>query len=259
MKPFLVLLLLLGAARGASAQIVNTLSGFSEVPGWSGVAEATFTRSGGNTDVLTLGTAAKVQWQSPVTPQSAWRQRIRLLGGVSRTEVNGDEVVDSSMAHVRDLIRLRSWLSTLAFTQIQRDRFQRLRSRMLVGAGFQVDPVQRSTWSLTAGAAHMVEREEIRDSNAPLYAHRLSTYLYWHGDLTGNKAIGVNVTSFYQPRWSDWRDVRANGAAELTARLGPVVTLGLVASLRSNSRPPTGVDETDWSYLTKLTFNFPRQ
>jgi hypothetical protein len=67
------------------------------------------------------------------------------------------------------------------------------------------------------------------------------------------------VTGFYQPRWSDWGDVRANGAAELTARLGPVVTLGLVASLQNNSRPPADVDATVWSYQTRLTFNFPRR
>jgi hypothetical protein len=147
----------------------------------------------------------------------------------------------------------------LTFTQIQRDPFQRLSSRLLVGAGLHLDPVQRSTWSLSLGAAHMVEREVIREVDEPSYAQRLSTYLYWHGDVTESKAIGVNVTGFYQPRWSDWGDVRANGTAELTARLGPVVTLGLVASLQNNSRPPADVEATDWSYLTKLAFNFPGQ
>jgi hypothetical protein len=80
-------MLLLGAARSAPAQIVNTLSGFTDVPGWSGLTEATFARSGGNTDVLT----------------------------------------------------------------------------------------QRSTWSLSLGGAHMVEREEIRELNEPRRAQRLST------------------------------------------------------------------------------------
>jgi hypothetical protein len=249
----------LATARSAPAQIVNTLSGFSEVPGWSGVAEATFAQSGGNTEVFTLGTAGKVQGQRPVRPDAEWRHRVRLLGGVSRTEINGDTAVDSSMGHLRDLHRLRPWLSTLAFTQIQRDRFQRLRSRFLVGAGVHLEPVRRSTWSLSLGAAHMAEREEIRDLDEPRTAQRLSTYMYWHGDLTENRALGVNVTSFYQPRWSDWGDVRANGAAEFTARLGSVVTLGLIATLQNNSRPPADVHATDWSYLTKLTLNFPKQ
>lgn len=259
MKPVLILVILFGVVRSAPAQIVNTLSGFSDVPAWSGVAEATFAQSSGNTDVLTLGAAGKVQWQSPARPESAWGHRVRLLGGVSRTDVNGNTAVDSSMGHLRDLHRLRPWISTLAFAQIQRDRFQRLRSRLLVGAGFQFDPVQRSNWSLSLGAAHMVEREDIRDVNEPKHAQRLSTYLYWHGDLTDSKTVGVNVTGFYQPRWSDLGDVRANGAAELTARLGPVVTLGLVASLQNNSRPPTNVKATDWRYQTRLTFNIPRQ
>ncbi len=103
----------------------------------------------------------------------------------------------------------------------------------------------------------MVEREEIREADEPEHAQRLSTYLYWHGDLT--ETVGVNVTAFYQPRWSDWGDTRANGAAELNARLGPVVTLGLVASLQNNSRPPADVEPTDWRYQTRLTFNIPRQ
>jgi hypothetical protein len=63
----------LATARSAPAQIVNTLSGFSEVPGWSGVAEATFAQSGGNTEVFTLGTAGKVQWQRPVRPDAESR------------------------------------------------------------------------------------------------------------------------------------------------------------------------------------------
>jgi putative salt-induced outer membrane protein YdiY len=252
-----VLVLLLGMATSTSAQIVNTLSGFSEAPGWTGSAEASLAKSGGNTDVLTVGTAGKVQWQGPVRSQDAWRHRVRLLGGASRTDVNGNAVVDSSMAHARHLYRLRQWVSSVTFTQVQRDRFQRLRSRVLVGAGLQLDPVQRSTWSLSLGATHMVEREEIRDAAEAQHAQRLSTYLYWHGDLTEDKTVGVNVTGFYQPRWSDWGDVRATGAGELNVRLGPVVTLGLVASLQSNSRPPTGVETTDWNYLTKLIFNFP--
>ncbi|MCA9727403.1 MAG: DUF481 domain-containing protein [Candidatus Eisenbacteria bacterium] len=246
------LLLLAGSGSVVDAQIVNTLSGFEDEPGWSGGAEARFAQAGGNTDVLTLGAAAKVQWQSAAGDSGALgsRHRVRVLGGATRSEADGRKVADSSMSHLRYNYRITPWLATVTFVQHQRDPFQRLQSRFLLGAGLRFDIVRQAAWELSLGGAHMSERESIREEPAADYDQRLSTFLLWVGNLTSS--VEVNVTGFYQPRWSDWGDARATASGELRVDLASALAVGWSASLQHDSRPPEGVKSTDWSYLTKL-------
>lgn len=246
--PVLILVVVLGSGS-AEAQIVNTLRGFDEdESGWSGELEVRFAQSGGNTDVLTFGAGAQVQWQGE-------RQRVRALGAASRSESDEKKTAESSMLHLRHNYDLRTWLASLLFAQVQENPFQRLQLRRLLGAGARFDVIDAEDWALSLGAAHMFEREEIEDdeigAGGTSNNQRLSVFVTCAGDLTEN--LSADVVAFYQPLWSDFEDSRATSQA--TLRLGIVGSLELVlrGSVEHDARPPAGVEETDWSYRTALS------
>lgn len=247
----------------SSAQIVNTIRGFDDDDlGWTGSLEARFSQTGGNTDVLGFGGGGTIQLLSE-------RQRIRLIAKANRSENDGRRIADAAMSHLRHNYRFTPWLASLAFVQIQRNPFQRLNSRLLVGAGARFDLVQREDWSLFGGIAHMYEREQIEadGSNGSGGSgdgvaggtvtdvdHRASVFLSWSGDL--REGLGVDLSGFYQPLWSEFGDARATGSGELVVALVGALSLGLEGSVTRDSEPPEGVEETDWSYLTKLVVEF---
>ncbi|MCA9758745.1 MAG: DUF481 domain-containing protein [Candidatus Eisenbacteria bacterium] len=278
----LLLCLLVGLATPASAQIVNTIRSFdADDLGWTGSLEARFSQSGGNTDVLTFGGGGTVQWMSDA-------QRVRLLAKAARSENDGKKIADASMAHLRHNYRFTPRIASLLFTQVQRNPFQRLRSRLLIGAGARFDLVTREEWSLFGGVAHMYEREEIEadasgaaarseaeelrrgaaarsgaegsvaatiaDGTRTDVDHRASVFISWSGDL--KDGVSVDLSGFYQPLWSDFADVRATASGELLVAIVGSLSLGLEGSVTQDSEPPAGVKETDWSYLTKLVVEF---
>ena len=258
----------LACAAPAQSQIINTIRGFDEDDlGWTGTLEARFAQSGGNTDVLTFGGGGTIQWLSE-------SQRIRLIGRATRSENDGKRIADASMSHLRHNYRFTPWFASLTFVQIQRNPFQRLNSRLLIGAGARFDLVRREDWSLFGGVAHMYEREEIKpdgttggdgsgdDGSSDAASkgtrtdidHRASVFLSWSGDL--REGVSIDLSGFYQPLWSDFADARATGSGELLVSLVGALSLGLEGSVTRDSEPPVGVEETDWSYLTKLVVEF---
>ncbi|MEZ4647356.1 MAG: DUF481 domain-containing protein [Candidatus Eisenbacteria bacterium] len=256
---------LFAMAAPAQSQIVNTIRSFdADDLGWTGSLEARFSQTGGNTEVLSFGGGGTVQWMNET-------QRARLIAKATRSENDGKKLADASMAHFRHNYRFTPWLSSLVFTQAQRNPFQRLRSRVLVGVGARFDLVAREEWSLFGGVAHMYEREEIEadhtgdgsgdasgdgseDTTRTDVDHRASVFLSWSGDL--KEGVSVDLSGFYQPLWSDFGDARATGSGELLVGIVGALSLGLEGSVAHDSEPPAGVKETDWSYLTKLVVEF---
>ncbi len=247
--PLLLLPLFLAAAAApASAQILNTLRGFSgNEPGWSGSAAISFSQTGGNTEVLELGAEAQLQYE--------WkRERWRVMGEQSYKSNRGSRTEDETTGHLRHNHRFTPWLSSLAFTQIQRNPFQRLQQRVLFGAGARFDLLRRKNWSLSLGAAHMTEIERIEDVDGHVTDQRLSSFATFDG-LVGETLI-VQFTSFVQPLWSDFGDVRALGLAGTKVKLGGHFSQNTNFELRYDSRPPEEVKTTDWEVKTGLGYTF---
>ncbi|MGD8394229.1 MAG: DUF481 domain-containing protein [Candidatus Eiseniibacteriota bacterium] len=232
----------------STAQIVNTLSGFDgDGTRWSGQIGATFSVSGGNTEVRKLGGHVRVQWLEG-------RHRVRLLGEATRESAAGERTAERSMAHLRHNLRLAPWLSTLTFSQIQRNPFQDLRTRLLVGAGFRFDLLDREAVTLAMGAAHMVELEETESGDGFATVQRLSLFVAHHLELPSGASL--DAQSFVQPLWSRPADLRATGALALGARFVGPLHLVQVAKIEYDAEPPEGVETTDWELETAFALRF---
>ena len=234
------------APTPASAQIVNTLRGFGpDEPGWSGQVQAGFSRSGGNTDLLSLAAGGRLQHQGD-------RQRWRLLGDVSREESSGERTDESTLGHLRHNFELWPRIHTLAFTQASRQPFQRLESRFLFGAGARFDILRHEDLRGSLGLAHMVEIEKVDESPSSDTDQRLSSFLSLMGRVSGNTTADVIV--FAQPRWSDFGDLRATVQASLTIEIVDRLALVIAANVMHDTEPPDRVEDTDWRTRTSVAW-----
>lgn len=232
----------------ADAAIINTLRGFSrDEPGWSGSLAGSFGASGGNTRESTFEGSGRVQWRGEV---NTWR----LIGSGRRTTSRGEETARSLLGHLRHNYRLSGKWSTVAFLQAQKNPFQRLDSRYLAGVGGRWDTVHEEGLALALGASHMYEQEKIRDEAGEAHAQRLSTFATFEATL--REGVILDVLLFYQPRWSDFGDWRVFGEAGLEIELTGSLSLFTGYQIQHDSRPPAGVEQTDWNTKTGFKFSF---
>jgi len=255
--PLLVLALLAAGARPASAQIVNSLTGFSETePGWSGTLQTLFTISRGNSDYLDWSAGATAQVQGP-------RQRVRFLAGWDRRSAEGTTLADNELLHLRHNYRFADRWRTIVFAQYQRDPFRRIARRNLAGGGLRYDLRRRyetgddgtkdMVGMVALGATLMHEGEEWTDDDqGSRNGERLSFFVSAFGKLS--RGVSLDASAFYQPRPGDFGNSRALGALSLNAELVGSLRLIVRYDLVHDSMPPEGVAPTDYRLRSGLAF-----
>jgi len=237
----------LAAASPAAGQIVNTLSGFDpDERGFGGSVSLGIDAEGGNTDVFEANVESSVRHVTDA-------QTLRAMLGYDFERADGDDQSDDTFVHLRHNYRLVDRTHSLAFVQWQRNPFQRLETRVLVGAGARLDLLRADAGHLTFGAAHMGEFETVEDEEATT-AQRLSAYL----DASWSFGNGVEIAAntFYQPRWSDFGDARAIASVGLESSLGRGFALAITGKLTYDADPPDDVETTDWKTSTGLNYRF---
>jgi len=237
-------LLLAAAAPPAGAQILNTLRGFKEnASGWSGMVDVSFGATGGNTEVLSLTGNGQVQYRTA-------RERFRLMAAGTRKTSRGSAIEENSAAHLRHNHAFNAWLSSVAFVQHQRNPFQRLETRLLFGLGARFDVVRGKPWRLALGATPMLELERIKNQTGTGSDLRLSTFVVLDGRV--NDTVTLQLTGFVQPRFSDFGDTRAMLTGGARVKLGGGFSLTTASDVTVDTRPPAGVEKTDWEVTTGI-------
>lgn len=245
-----IVLAILSALSGpARAQIVNTLEDFDPAAsGFDAVLDAALDASGGNTETFDVAVTATLQWANE-------RDRLRAILGYDLERADGADNADDAFVHLRHNRAFGEVLNSLLFVQWQRNPFQRLRSRFLLGVGARFDLVRAETVHLRLGAAHMVEIEridggtEVEDTD-----QRLSSFLDFAWRLPSGVTFSANA--FVQPRWDQPDDLRAIASAGLEAPLGGGFALRATVDAAYDSEPPDDVDELDWDLATGLRFRY---
>lgn len=251
-RPKLVMILAVGAllfsSMSAQAAIVNSLRGFSEdKPGWSGTLAGSYGASGGNTKESTFEGDGRLQLRTGSNV-------LRLIARGNRTTTRGVETAKSTLGHLRHNFLLSDRWATIAFLQHQRNPFQRLDSRYLLGFGGRWLAVKGNGTRMHLGAANMFEQESIQDESGHTKDQRLSTYISLVSEL--REGLALDFLVFYQPLWRDFADWRVHGEIKLTILLTGSLSLFTGYNLEHDTRPPEGVVETDWNTKTGLTFSF---
>ncbi len=231
--------------------------------GWQGAIDASFALSRGNIEVVDVGGAARLLYQS-LFPQSEAEKAAKALSWVHHRAVltasgrfatrAGDPFVSQGFVHARWNGMWHPRVGTDLFAQYQFNEFLRLQARFVGGAGGRFELVHSEPLMLWAGAAYMLEYERIDvEEGAPdspeVLAHRLTSYLTARVVAFGGRLL-VQNTTYVQPRFDVPSDVRVLEELEVQAKVTDAFSLGVAASLLHDSQPPTGVRDTDLRLAT---------
>lgn len=249
--------LLSGAGAGAAeAQIVNVQGALAEAPatdGASGQAELKVTWREGNNDLLDVGGSGALLVRRG---RVLWLGLARGQYGTSR----GLTLARKTFEHARARVTLDERWRWEAFVQHEYDQFRRLSFRALVGTGPAYQILDRDAIAVLAGAAYLVEREQIDqrsgtdDAGETSTAQRASVY------LTGRERLGAGVaiveTLYAQPRVDRPSDVRLLGELAVVSKLTEHIALKDSFTVAYDRTPPDGVERLDTALEVSLLLSF---
>ena len=236
------------AAAPAAGTILNTLQGNGEdEPGWSGGLEGLFTGKGGNTESIQVAAGGRVPWRGGP-------DRLRLQASLGYEESGREVIARNTVVHARHNREFGGRWATVAFVQGQTNPFRRLQSRWLFGAGLRRDLLDDDRGLLAVGATPMLERERVEGAADHTARGRLSVFLHASRELSGTARL--DAVAFWQPLFSDAGDFRSSATLTLVVQVTGSVDLKVGGSVEDDSRPPAGVERTDWTSFAGFGVGF---
>lgn len=251
----LAVLILLGAATTAHAQIVNVqgaLAGDPE-PGWTGQLTATADWRTGNTELLLIGGSATALYR-----HGPW-----LALGIARAEYaeGADEKIsEKTFEHLRGRRDLNARWLWEAFAQHEYDAFRRLSVRALVGTGPAVRLVTRPRGKLLLGVAYLATYEQLDrragviDAGDTRFEHRLSTYLT--GVYAIDPRLAATQTIYVQPRLDEPSDLRVLSETSLNVKVSTRLAFANRLVIARDASPPDEIRELDTALKVDLVLTF---
>lgn len=176
---------------------------------------------------------------------------LRLYPAYRVRSQNGERAEDEKSLHLRHSYRFSSRLQSFAFTQYQSDLALQLDRRFLVGGGMRRRVVELSGGGIDVGLGVMWEAERVtgqetendwRGANLVVASGRAGT-------------VDLNFTGFYQPRLTNWRDVRLASSGSAAVPLGSAWALTVSARWRLDTDPPPTVLREDYGVTVGLRFS----
>lgn len=225
-------------------------------------ADVSFFGSLGNVVFLDVGGAARAQWQTTDEPDEEGRVfvRQRVFGVVSGryTATGRGPFQDLTFAHARWTAMWHPRVGTDVFAQVQTNRFLRMQRRAVGGPGVRAELVRAPAFALWGGSAVMFEADRLSplegsQERLDTFDVRWSTYLTARVALLGSRLLAQNTT-YVQPRFDRFDDVRVLNETEVMARVAEALLLGVTASVLYDTQPPLGVVTTDLRLLATLRF-----
>ena len=241
---------LLWGAAPASAQIVNVLPMASGGPGFNGSVNGAVDWRSGNVD--SLRTAGDLML--------SLREDRHLTFVVVKGEmgVKSDALyLAKAFEHLRYRVGIGGRWSGEFYAQHGYDKFQRLKFRVLSGAGLRFDVAEWEGGQVAIGTSYMPEFEELNaevSTGGPQFFHRWSNYLSFGFGL--GKEFSFSSTTYIQPRFDAFDDYRLSNESGFSIALGDVLVSPFSFALAYDSRPPKTVENTDMTIRSTLGLRF---
>ena len=176
------------------------------------------------------------------------------------TRFSSETRVSKSFVHFRyNYLLLQDWLLAEMFVQQQHDKFQRLLSRDLFGAGPRFVLAEEEDIRFAYGTSWMLEYERIavapgaRD-NPEILAHRWNHYL--SAMVRPDDRVRALATIYFQPRFDEFSDIRVLFETAVQTDLTKVFGLKVLATVRHDTQPPTEVKRTDIEVKNAIVVKF---
>ena len=237
--------------------IVNVLPTGQGEDGFSGKLSTSVTWRTGNTDLLQLAASTNAAYHQD-------KHGVLFKAQVTYGSKSSDVYIARTFEHLRYRYAVLDWLTTETLLQHQYDMFKKLKFRALLGLGVAASWQPLEDLSLVLGSTYLLEREvegedvEITLSGFSDFDHRWSNYLQLGWNVT--ESIGLKSTTFLQPKFNDFGDLRIHSENGLTVKANKVfaITVSFTATYDSDpySDANTEVESLDTNLKTSLDFTF---
>ena len=174
--------------------------------------------------------------------------------------LRGDRFASSGLLHFRQTMWYREWFAPEWYAQLNYERPQLLDIRAVVGGGVRTEFASATWGQLGAGAAFMLEHEQLSLPETATHPGRTTTLrqsTFLTIRVTPGETLVVSSTTYLQPSLRDpGGDLRVlenlRVAASVTERWDLTVTF----DLRYDSGPPDGIAAMDTRLRTGLTYTY---
>lgn len=217
-----------------------------EKSGFGGTIRVSLDLERGNSDLTEIALKPNFAWRSG-------RNHWFMLNSLSFVKTDRNGVVDEGFSHLRYNYDLTDRVLLEALAQVQYDREQDLRRRILSGGGLRFELLRRESNLLAVGLTAMYEYEEL-ESGEIIRTPRNSDYIAFH--VRGKEYLTLSSTLYVQPAFDDIGDVRVLDNLALTVALARWVSLTHEFGYRYDSRPPEGIRDYDLSMMSGLAVSF---
>lgn len=257
-------------ARSGEANPVNTeaLRPNGLKAGFSGNIEGNFSLSKGNVDLLDIGGAARLQYQTlypqadeqdKETPRQVYQQTF-IQTSAQLAQSNNEDIVNQAFVHTRWTGMWRPRLGSEVFLQYQFNEFLRLKVRALAGAGVRADLIHTKPLMFWIGSGYMLEFTELTSiptSTDPpnTLEHRWTNYINLRLALLKDRLF-VQNTIYAQPRFDKFSDIRILEDFGILAQVSESFGIGTKLTVLHDSAPPQGVEKTDLRLVSTFSWAF---
>ena len=233
-----------------SAQAIVDIESLRERAGNAsgGSAAGSFEASGdsGNSDSTDVNLSGLMQYRSDGFSNL-------FVIGSEYGKTSGNRSADEHLLHIRHSRVLSSQTDWEGFYQQQQNEFTRLEERILLGSGIRLRLMEQKSATFVLGIGGFYESEQ-NEGNATKEIGRSNVYLSFR-KKTENSVLMV-TTVYLQNKLDEFSDQRAVGGLSVsipaTSHLDFIVSI----NVEHDSRPPTGIEKTDWTYKTGIGWKF---
>lgn len=233
---------LISAGGAAHGQVnVEAVRGDARKQGFSGRSEAEATAQTGNTEGVVAGASGRLQVRTG--PHLAF-----LYGSGNYAQFGGKTSVERALGHLRYNHEIASMLWAEAFAQVEHNKFQRLVSREILGAGPRIGLHEDDDINLFYGTSYIAEWENLDlapgdDDDDSTLSHRWSHYVTASVDL--DERLSTGTTFYVQPRFDRFEDFRVLNETYFEVAITEVIATKVSTWMRYDSEPPNAVQRLD--------------
>ncbi len=250
MKKTLLLFIAILFYCNTNAQIVNIENArmHTDTTGLMGNAGANLMLAKNTTQVFAVNVDAHLQYKTS-------KNLYLLLGSYGFLKGTGARLTDNSFLHFRYNYKLNKILRWEAFTQVQKNRINKIEYRYLIGTGPRFKIVSTNIFKLYAATLIMYEQEkEIASSPIQHKDWRNSSYISL--SLYANKNTELVTTSFYQPLLNNFTDYRILNQTKLKIKASKKLAISLNYNYLFDYFAPAGTPKTNYNFSTGLDYDF---
>lgn len=178
------------------------------------------------------------------------------VANYSKAESNDLETEDNQFAHVRYVHHVDDGRGIEVFGQAQRNRFQKLASRYLLGAGYRWDLSHSSGPRRLFGVGLFREQEELVTLAEKESVWRGNLYATFNIPLDVAKGSSLNFSAYVQPDIENFGDLRSIAVAKFIVQLTDRLSIDFTLAYDHDSQPAFGIDAQNFRYSSGPTYTF---